>query len=115
MTKVTTVAEGEIAYANYICSKLEAILRKHKVDFTCEYDYSSFLQDVSYSWSNNRGVWYTDQGEFGVEILSYVQANGDPNTMLEITHNHELVSRFFNNYIISDALDFVDLVMFKGE
>ena len=52
MTKVANVPEGEIAYANYICSKLEAILRKHKVDFTCEYDYSS-LQDVSYSWSNN--------------------------------------------------------------
>lgn len=114
MTKVTTVPEGEIAYANYICSKLEAILRKHKVDFTCEYDYSS-LQDVSYSWSNNRGVWSIDQGEFGVEIQSYVQANGDPNTTFEITHNHELVSRFFNDYIISDALDFVDLVMFKGE
>lgn len=108
MTKVTTAPEGEIAYANYICSKLEAILKKHKIDFTCEYDYDhKFLQDVSYSWNNNRG-------EFDIEIQSCVQSDGDLNTTFEITHNHELVTHFFDDYV-KDALDFVDLVMFKGE
>lgn len=107
MTKVTTAPEGEIAYANYTCSKLEAILKKHKIDFTCEYEYDhKFLQDVSYSWNNNRG-------EFDIEILSCVQANGDLNTTFEIAHNSELVAHFFDDYM-QDALDFVDLVMFKG-